>query len=308
MASTVSFRSEVSEQKKGIRKKRMVSRGLLIAFLFSLVAVAAWLSLYMWEKSVASEVNDINSRIKQVQKETRDKLHSGDALDFAMRARFVEKELYRGRTTNDVLDEVERIMVINDDAMAISNEVRDLVRARTGLTEEELRRADSVRDILGDAIQENDINAIFEKSNASGDRVVLRSFEHNAGAYQEEKSDVVSRVITGPGTVTITADADSFDVMAQQIEKFKRSDYFENVLVGTTDRDDAGRIVFTLTMDVKKFEKTPYEVYSPGVVVDNMQKYDFDDEVQVDDFNTTENDEIVREGGSFVINEVNDEL
>jgi len=100
---------------------------------------------------------------------------------------------------------------------------------------------------------------ILKNSDNSGERVVLKSFQHNAGAYDKKTNNGQEVMVVGSGSVTITADADSFNVMAQQIDVFKKSSYFENVQVGTTDRDDFGRIIFTLTMDVVGYDKTPYE-------------------------------------------------
>ncbi len=93
----------------------------------------------------------------------------------------------------------------------------------------------------------------------SGNRVVLKSFQYNAGARTKKTFNAGSATITGAGGIVITADADTFDVMAQQIDVFKKSPFFSDVRVGTTDRDDAGRIVFTLTMNVATYDKSPYE-------------------------------------------------
>lgn len=110
-----------------------------------------------------------------------------------------------------------------------------------------------------DILREIERIMIKKSSDGSGNRVVLKSFQYNAGAYDKQAFGNTTRTVTGKGNVTISADADSFDVMAQQVEEFKKSDLFDAVKVGTTDRDDTGRIIFTLTMDVNRNDKTPYE-------------------------------------------------
>lgn len=210
MVSGVGFKSEASEEQKGVPRKRMVSRGLVVAFIVLVLTGALLGGLKMWESNLNNEIKSLESQVIDTKKEMNDKLSDSDVLDFSQRAGYVEKELYRGHSTNEVLDEIESIMVLNQD---------------------------------------------------TGNRVVLKSFEHNAGAYERKSVGDVSAVITGPGSITISADADNFDVMAQQIEKFKESEYFDNVAVGTTDRDDFGRVVFTLTMDVREFDQSPYETY-----------------------------------------------
>ena len=214
MVSGVGFTSEASEEQKGAPRKRLVSRGLVVVFLALLLALGAWGGLKMWEKNIQAKISTIESNIQNTRIEMQEKLSDSKVTEFAMRAEHLQKELYRGHSTNDVLEEIEQIMVLNRN--------------------------------------END-----EPTN----RVVLKSFEHNSGAYTEQLIGDTTVVLTGPGTITISADADNFDVMAQQIEKFKQSEYFDNVAVGTTDRDDFGRIVFTLTMDVKSVKSSPYEEY-----------------------------------------------
>lgn len=110
-----------------------------------------------------------------------------------------------------------------------------------------------------DILREIESIMIKKSSDGSGGRVVLKSFQYNAGAYDTQAFGNTTRTVTGKGTVTISADADTFDVMAQQVEVFKESDLFDAVKVGTTDRDDTGRIIFTLTMDVNHNDKSPYE-------------------------------------------------
>ncbi len=139
-------------------------------------------------------------------------------------------------------------------ANALTPETADfIVRARA--LEDELYRNYESNDILDEI--ENIM--ILKESDQSGNRVVLKSFQYNAGAHTAKKFDAGNATITGAGSVTITADADTFDVMAQQIDAFKKSEYFDNVQVGTTDRDDFGRIIFTLTMDVTDDNQSPYE-------------------------------------------------
>ncbi|MEA3322764.1 MAG: hypothetical protein U9Q12_00935 [Patescibacteria group bacterium] len=160
-------------------------------------------------------------------------------------------------------------------ANALTPETADfIVRAR--VLEDELYRGYESNDILGEI---EDI-MILKESDQSGNRVVLKSFQYNAGAHTTKKFDAGNATITGAGSVTITADADTFDVMAQQIDAFKKSEYFDNVQVGTTDRDDFGRIIFTLTMDVVGYEKSPYEKKDNDaasveeVVVDTVEEVD----------------------------------
>jgi len=110
-----------------------------------------------------------------------------------------------------------------------------------------------------DILREIERIMIKKSSDGSGDRVVLKSFQYNAGAYDKQSFGNTERTVTGKGNVTISADADTFDVMAQQVEKFKESDLFDAVKVGTTDRNEYGRIIFTLTMDVNRHDESPYE-------------------------------------------------
>ncbi|PID52651.1 MAG: hypothetical protein CR972_00705 [Candidatus Moraniibacteriota bacterium] len=266
MVSGVGFKSEANEEQKSVPRKRMVSGGLFVTFIILVLTGGALGGLKMWEGDLNGQIEDLDSQIKQIKKDANSRLDDSHVSDFAMRAQFMKKELYRGRTTNEVLDEIERIMVLNDnptDGSSVLAQVLDLMRTSTGLSEEKLRRVDTIRDLL-DKVQESELNAIMENSDRSGGRVVLKSFEHNVGAYQKKNVNGVNTVVIGPGTVTISADADNFDVMAQQIEKFKNSEYFDKVSVGETDRDDSGRIIFTLTMSVTGSDKTPYEMYDPA--------------------------------------------
>jgi len=132
----------------------------------------------------------------------------------------------------------------------------------------------------------NEIENIMILKNADGNRVVLKSFQYNAGAHTKRTFKDGSATTTSAGTVTITADADTFDVMAQQIEAFKTSSYFEGVEVGTTDRDDSGRIVFTLTMNVVGYDKSPYES-TDAIEINNIQ------DAAVTDNDNVESSEVV---------------
>lgn len=148
-----------------------------------------------------------------------------------------------------------QIDVVNDDIRtAISEEESDFA-VRAYLMAKSLFRGHETNSVL----KELENNMILKNSDQSGERVVLKSFQHNSGAKTERNFDAGSATLTGAGNVTVTFDADTFDVMAQQIDVFKKSEMFENVKVGSTDRDDDGRIVFTLTMSVVGNDSTPYE-------------------------------------------------
>lgn len=150
--------------------------------------------------------------------------------------------------TRQVID--QRTLLAN----ALTPETADFI-VRAQALENKLYRNYESNDILDEI--ENIM--IFKESDQSGNRVVLKSFQYNAGAHTTKKFDDGDATITGAGSITITADADSFDVMAQQIDAFKKSEYFNNVQVGTTDRDNSGRITFTLIMDVNRDGQSPYE-------------------------------------------------
>ncbi len=209
MVSGVGFQSGDTEQQNAPRT-RLVSRGLLMVFLLLLLSGGAWVGLYSWKKSINKGIMELDAQIAATQKEAHAKI-SDEIGGFIKRAHTVDNELYRGYTTGDVLNEIERIIIQDE----------------------------------------------------NGNRVVLRSLEHHSGVYEKNKktnnSAQANRLSARRGTLTITADADNFDVMAQQIDEFKKSSYFTDVRVGTTDRDDNGRIVFTLTMNVERAEESPYE-------------------------------------------------
>jgi len=148
--------------------------------------------------------------------------------------------------------EADTLSINTQIGTALSGEASDsALRAYT--MEKELYTEYEVNDVL------DEIENIMILESSNGNRVVLKSFQFNAGANTKKSFKDGDATITSAGSVTITADADTFDVMAQQIEVFKESSYFDNVQVGTTDRDDSGRIIFTLTMDVVGYDKSPYE-------------------------------------------------
>ncbi|MFA5986251.1 MAG: hypothetical protein WC819_02800 [Parcubacteria group bacterium] len=202
MVSGIGFKNTaVEDDQGGTPRKRTISRALLVSFGVLVVVIASYGLLKLWESSLRSESDVLDGEITAVNDEIVKSL-SGETSDFAVRSHVMDKELYRGYDTNDIFQEIERIMI---------------------------------------------------------PRVVLKSFQHDSGAHEKKTVGTVSSTITGQGKVTITADSDTFDVMAQQIDVFKKSEYFENVKVGTTDRDDFGRIIFTLTMDVKPSTASPYD-------------------------------------------------
>ncbi len=172
--------------------------------------------------------------------------------------------------------EADTLNVNTQISTALSDEASDSA-LRAYAMEKELYKEYESNDIL------NEIENIMILKSSDGNRVVLKSFQYNAGAYTKKTYNSGSATLKGAGSVTITADADTFDVMAQQIEAFKTSTYFENVQVGTTDRDDSGRIVFTLTMDVVKYGQSPYE---SGDVTENENNQD--DVVMDDSGDSTE--------------------
>jgi hypothetical protein len=134
---------------------------------------------------------------------------------------------------------------------------------RSQILEDELYRGYDSNAVLGEI--ENIM--VLKESDNSGHRTVLKSFQYNSGSKTKKTFDDGEATLTGSGSITITADADTFDVMAQQIEAFKTSKYFDNIQVGTTDRDDMGRIIFTLTMDVVGSGASPYEDSSTPINV-----------------------------------------
>lgn len=69
-------------------------------------------------------------------------------------------------------------------------------------------------------------------------RIVLKTFEHSYIV-----SDSIHRI-------NLTADADNFDVVAAQVKIWKESPLFARVTVGESDRDDEGRIVFSMEFDL----------------------------------------------------------
>lgn len=209
MVSGVGFKNTADEEYGGVPRKHMVSPALIITFAVLVLVFATYGGLKLWLGSLQKQTVMLGEEIRSLDEQTQKAL-SGEVSDFLVRAHATDKELYRGYDTNDVLNEIEKIMIKKD-------------------------------------------------SDGSGNRVVLKSFQHNSGAHEKKTVGDASVVTAGKGNITISADADTFDVMAQQIEEFKKSDLFSNVKVGTTDRDESGRIVFTLTMDVNEYDKSPFE-------------------------------------------------
>ncbi len=76
--------------------------------------------------------------------------------------------------------------------------------------------------------------------------VVLLSFSHTV------ENDSLENIV-------IKADANTIELMAQQVERFKSNNFFGNVRVGDTSRDANGRIVFNITANVVD---TKYILYS----------------------------------------------
>ncbi len=236
MVSGTGFQSTTSKDIKGAPRKKTVSRGLLVAAGFLVVTMIAWFGLNMMEQKLEVEKLAIVEDVRATNAKVQTSL-TPEASDFAVRAYAMEDEIYYGYEANDVLKIIEE-------------------------------------------------NMILKNSDQSGDRVVLKSFQYNSGAQTKKNFSAGDATIVGLGSVTISADADTFEVMAQQIDVFKNvgyinedkkelliSDgededkatelakvhYFTNVKIGTTDRDDYGRIIFTLTMSVVGYDKTPYE-------------------------------------------------
>lgn len=151
---------------------------------------------------------------------------------------------------------------LKKEATSLDQQIKDveaqILENLSGETADFAVRLETFEDELYRGYDTNDI--FTEIENIMIPRVVLKDFQHNSGA--EERRPVAGNTtttVTGRGTITISADADNFDVMAQQIEVFKKSPFFDNVTVGTTDRDDAGRIIFTLSMDVNPSKESPYD-------------------------------------------------
>lgn len=95
------------------------------------------------------------------------------------------------------------------------------------------------------------ITVLNEVEKIMVNRVVLLSFSHSVDG-------------TGLEQVSVTADADEFYLMAQQIAEFKNSEFFGNVRASDTSRDNVGRIVFTITADIVDDEMTLYSENGPG--------------------------------------------
>lgn len=151
---------------------------------------------------------------------------------------------------------------LTEEIAAVNDNIRQEMEGNTG--DFGVRAAAMQKDLYkdyetNDLLREVENIMIKKSSDGTGARVVLKSFQYNAGAYDRQTFGNTVRTVTGKGSLTISADADSFDVMAQQIDRFKASPLFDAVRVGSTDRDESGRIIFTLTMDVNGHGVSPYE-------------------------------------------------
>ncbi|XLQ20409.1 MAG: hypothetical protein ACKUBY_01350 [Candidatus Moraniibacteriota bacterium] len=234
MVSGIGFQSSSEKDNKVKARNKTVSKGTAMGTIFLLITIAAWFFLDMKQKSLEKEVAKIENEI------TAEGIAASNALsdeikDIASRSYTMEKELYRGYDSNDILEILEKSM-------------------------------------------------IKKSSDDSGNRVVLKSYQYSTGSSTKKQFKDGDATIKSLGSVTITADADTFDVMAQQIETLKnvgyvdeeileieqlkgddgddmlaKKYYFDNVKIGTTDRDDSGRIIFTLTMDVNRGNISPFE-------------------------------------------------
>ncbi len=102
------------------------------------------------------------------------------------------------------------------------------------------------------------VSILNEIENIVVPRVVLLSLTHSVDNRGLEQ-------------VVITADADEFYLMAQQIEEFKKSKFFGNVRASDTSKDNAGRIVFTITANVVDSDYTLYSENNQGMVQQNYQ-------------------------------------
>jgi len=239
MASGLGFQSTSTKEQKGMPRKKTVSRGLIVIFIILVLVLLAYAGLNMYKKQLNTQVEDLQAQTKQ-QRIALNTALSDETADFVVRSAALDKELYRGYDSNDVLGEIEKIMILKE-------------------------------------------------SDSSGHRTVLKSFQYNSGSKTKKVFDDGKATLTGSGSITITADADTFDVMAQQIDAFKNSDFFDKIQVGTTDRDDSGRIIFTLTMDVVGNSTSPYErdnTLSTGSVTEDVE---LNTEETVEDANITPN-------------------
>ena len=95
------------------------------------------------------------------------------------------------------------------------------------------------------------VAVLNEIENVIVPRVVLLSFMHSVDNQGEQ--------------IVITADADEFYLMAQQIEEFKKSEFFDNVRASDTSKDNVGRIVFTISADVVDKNYTLYSEDNQGM-------------------------------------------
>ena len=111
------------------------------------------------------------------------------------------------------------------------------------------------------------VSVLNEIENVVVPRVVLLSFTHSVDNRGLEQ-------------IIVTADADEFYLMAQQIEEFKKSEFFDNVRARDTSKDNVGRIVFTITANVVD---TDYTLYSEDNKEMVQQNYQDQESVQVDE-------------------------
>lgn len=131
--------------------------------------------------------------------------------------------------------------------------VADLTEQKTNveakITETEQNISDAVASVASVLNKKNQFEKNMYREHATDEvltkmqelmvpRIVLQSFDHvlleREGTYR----------------VSVTADADNFDVMAAQIAAWKNSSFFSRVEIGDSERDDAGRIVFAADLDL----------------------------------------------------------
>lgn len=128
---------------------------------------------------------------------------------------------------------------LNKEIEVSNNEIdtknKEMQRLMVGEKADFYKRMDLMKKNIFKAHSSVDILEEIEKNMVP--RVVLLSFSHSV-----EK--------TGTQQVVISADADDYSLMAQQIAEFKKSNFFKNVRVNDTSMDNVGRIVFSIKMEV----------------------------------------------------------
>lgn len=127
------------------------------------------------------------------------------------------------------------------------------------------------------------VSVLNEIENIMVSRVVLISFTHSVDNRGLEQ-------------VVVTADADEFYLMAQQIEEFKKSKFFGNVRASDTSKDNVGRIVFTITADVIDSNYTLYSEDNQGMIQQDTQQQEVQLPAQVPV--VEEGQEEVEQGGT----------